>query len=202
LRSQGTRPEFVEQLNLPRFHLPSLGRDAEEVANLQNACGRAGIPAAGIGLALGDIRSWDEAESAERSWREGLLRGLRRVEDGSLERRASIQWFDTPEGPLAGTQAGLALTYFLDPTRPVFAFSEDRDRLRVSGRGTLWLVSQGLDLAYVCRTAAEAAGGEGGGHKVASGATIPSGMRETFLSEADRRVGHQLPSLHPERPAT
>jgi RecJ-like exonuclease len=195
LQAQGTRPEFIEQLAVPRFLLPALGRDAEELSNLQNACGRAGIPAAGLGMAVGDVRSWDQAESAERSWREGLLNGLQRVEEGALQRGASIQWFDTPDGPLAGTQAGLALTYFLDPTRPVFAFSPDRDRLRVSGRGTMWLVGQGLDLSEVCRTAAEVAGGEGGGHKVASGATIPGGAQTTFLEEADRRVALQLSHL-------
>ncbi|MGA7922816.1 MAG: DHH family phosphoesterase [Thermoplasmata archaeon] len=192
LQSQGTRPEFVHGLRAERWAVPSLGRDAEEISNLQNACGRAGAPAIGLGLALGDTASWNAAQRAERDWREGILLGLRRLEDHGTHLQGAIQWFESPEGPLAGTQAGLALTYFLDSRRPVFVFTRDGDRWRISGRGTLWLVSQGLDLSEVCREAAGTVGGEGGGHKVASGATIPADTREEFLSHAEGMVGRQL----------
>ena len=108
---------------------------------------------------------------------------------------ASIQWFESPDRSLAGTQAGLSMTYFLDSRRPVFVFSAEESRLKVSGRGTLWLVQQGLDLSGACRSAAQSVGGEGGGHRVASGATIPGDRRDDFLAAADRIVGEQLPGL-------
>lgn len=192
LQAQGTRPEFVRGLRAERWTVLSLGRDAEEISNLQNACGRAGEPATGLGLALGDKPSWEAAQRAERDWREGILRGLRRLEDQGPHVQGAIQWFESPEGPLAGTQAGLGLTYFLDSRRPVFVFTLAADRWRISARGTLWLVSQGLDLAEVCREAAARVGGEGGGHKVASGATIPSDKREEFLAQAEGMVLRQL----------
>jgi len=85
------------------------------------------------------------------------------------------------------------MNYLVDPNRPLVVFSAGKDVWKVSGRGTTWLVSQGLDLAVALRTAAAAVGGEGGGHKVASGATIPTESRSKFLEETNRIVSGQLP---------
>ena len=42
------------------------------------------------------------------------------------------------------------------------------------------------------RNAAQAVGGDGGGHTIAAGATIPADERHSFLHEADEIVGEQL----------
>ncbi len=193
LMDQGARPEFCERVSEERFLLPRLPGEALEVSRLQNAAAREGEASVGVALALGDRSAWERAVRLEAAWRQGVLQGLKRLEGPQgVTRRGAIQWFATPDVPLAGTIAGLGLTYFLDPTRPVFSFSESEGRIKVSARGTLWLTGRGLDLAAVCREAAKAVGGEGGGHRVASGATLPAGSQERFLSEADRRVGDQL----------
>jgi len=44
----------------------------------------------------------------------------------------------------------------------------------------------------VMREAGRAVGGDGGGHDVAAGATIPIDERDAFLAAADRLVGEQL----------
>ena len=84
------------------------------------------------------------------------------------------------------------MNYLVDPNRPLLVFSRSDAVFKVSGRGTNWLVGRGLDLAVALRVAAAAVGGEGGGHKVASGATIPDTTRETFLHETNRIVAEQL----------
>lgn len=193
LVQQGTRPEFVEALHADRYRVTAPVADAEELANLQNATGREGRPGLGVALSLGDPKALELARSAEEAWRTGVLNGLRRLEEEGVRDRRALQWFESREPTLAGTQAGLALTYLLDPTRPVVAFSVGGSDLKVSGRGTTWLVGRGLDLATAFREAAAAAGGEGGGHRVASGATIPSDARDRFLDEADRRIAAQIP---------
>jgi len=48
------------------------------------------------------------------------------------------------------------------------------------------------------REASEEVGGTGGGHNVASGATIPRGKEEAFLSKVDEIVGAQLAPKPPE----
>jgi single-stranded-DNA-specific exonuclease len=195
LAAQGTRPEFCEMLTQETLDLPALGMTATELSNLQNAAGRIGEPGVGVALALGDRRALARAREAEESWRAGILGGLRRIEDEGVQAMPALQWFESPEAPLAGTQAGLAMNYLLDSRRPVFACSRVERTLRVSARGTLYLVGQGLDLASACRIAAQSVEGEGGGHRVAAGASLPADRWEPFLAEANRLIGAQLPHL-------
>ncbi len=186
-------PEFASMLAGDRWFVPSLGLDAEELSNLQNATGRAGVPGVGVAYALGDPSAAERARTTEAEWRSGVLRGLRRIEDDGVRSMDSLRWFESPEMPLAGTQAGLAMNYLLPADRPVFVFSDVADApTKVSSRGLVRQVERGLDLASVCRTAAAEVGGEGGGHRVASGATIPPGTRDRFLAAANRELARQL----------
>jgi single-stranded-DNA-specific exonuclease len=189
LEAANVLPEFTTALDGERWYVPSLGMDAEEVSNLQNAAGRAGVPGVGVAYALGDPAAADRARSTEAEWRRGLLRGLRRIEDEGVRSMEGLRWFESPELPLAGTQAGLAITYLLPSDLPVFVFSDaGGEPTKVSARGLVRQVDRGLDLATVCRVAAAEVGGEGGGHRVASGATIPPGARERFLDAANREL--------------
>jgi len=189
LKGAGVLPEFVSMLGGERWFVPSLGLDAEEISNLQNATGRAGIPGVGVAYALGDPTAAERARATEADWRNGLLRGLRRIEDGGVRSMSALRWFESPETPLAGTQAGLAMNYLLPSDLPVFVFSDGgTEPTKVSARGLVRQVEGGLDLATVCRIAAAEVGGEGGGHRVASGATIPPGTRERFLEAANREL--------------
>jgi single-stranded-DNA-specific exonuclease len=186
-------PEYIAVLDQERWFVPSLGLDAQEVSNLQNAAGRAGTPGLGVAFALGDPRSRERCRAAEDAWRQGILRGLRRVEDEGVNSMRFLRWFESPDTTLAGTQAGMAMNYLLPPDLPVFAFSPAGDKpIKLSARGTQRLTDRGLDLAIVCRVAAAAVGGEGGGHRIASGATIPAGRRDAFLEAADRALASQL----------
>jgi len=193
LAAANVLPEYAAVLDQERWFVPSLGLDAQEVSNFQNAAGRAGTPGLGIAFALGDPRALERCRAAEDAWRGGILRGLLRVEDEGVNSMRFLRWFESPDTTLAGTQAGMAMNYLLPPDRPVFVFSPVQDRpIKLSARGTQRLVDRGLDLAAVCRTAATAVGGEGGGHRIASGATIPTGQRDAFLAAADRALAAQL----------
>ncbi len=192
LTSAGVAPEAVQILDQDRWFVPSLGLDAEEVSNRQSAAGRAKIPGVGVAYALGDPAAAERVRFAEDGWRSGILQGLRRLEDEGVNSMSSLQWFERPDTTLAGTQAGMAILYLLDAERPVFVFSEGSGPTKLSARTTLRLVGRGIDLSAACASAAAAVGGEGGGHRVASGATIPVGTRDRFLAEADRILGQQF----------
>mgnify|MGYP006234222645 FL=1 len=71
-----------------------------------------------------------------------------------------------------------------DPNKPIFAFAETEDGdLKVSGRGTTALVENGLNLAEIMSLSAQHVGGEGGGHNIAAGATIPLNTEKMFLEK-------------------
>jgi RecJ-like exonuclease len=108
-----------------------------------------------------------------------------------------VQWFDAGtriRETIVGIVAGMAVgASGIRGDVPILAFAEkSADEVKVSARGSHVLVRQGLDLSTVMREASRAVGGDGGGHDVAAGATIPAGTREAFLAEADRIVGEQL----------
>ena len=194
LAQQGARPEFCERVTAERWNFPGESIDAEELSQLQNAAGRAEEPGVGVALAFGDPDAGRRCRGFWTTWQSGIMRGLRRLEDQGPHQMSAIQWFQSPELTLAGTQAGLAITYFLDPYKPAFVLSQSDGSTKVSSRGTTWLVGRGLDLATACREAAAKVHGEGGGHRVASGATIPTDREQEFLQEADRIIGSQLPA--------
>jgi RecJ-like exonuclease len=66
------------------------------------------------------------------------------------------------------------------------------DEVKVSARGSHTLVREGLDLSAVMREAARSVGGDGGGHDVAAGATIPAGTQAAFVAAADDLIADQL----------
>ena len=103
-----------------------------------------------------------------------------------------IQWFWSYSSEVASAQAGIGMQYLLNQEKPVFCLTEiEGGGMKISARGTRYLVSKGLDLAEVCRTASKF-GGSGGGHNIASGCTISADKGKEFLKIADEMVGRQM----------
>ncbi|MCI4322470.1 MAG: DHH family phosphoesterase [Thermoplasmata archaeon] len=198
LQEQGARPEFVHMVRREAWTTEHPKFDAEDLSNLQNSVGRIGEPGLGISLALGDPTALHQAKAAEAQWRTGVMSGLRRLELEGPQRLGSIYWFESHESTLAGAQAGFAANYLLNPRHPVFGIAaESSTQMKVSSRATTWLVEQGLDLSVACREAARSVKGEGGGHRVAAGATIPAGSRQSFLEAAEKVVAGQIGGTAP-----
>jgi len=66
------------------------------------------------------------------------------------------------------------------------------DDVKISARATLGLAMAGVDVGRAMAKAAEAAGGEGGGHDVSAAAKIPRTRMEEFIARLDEifpRVG-------------
>ncbi|HIH77800.1 MAG TPA: DHH family phosphoesterase, partial [Halobacteria archaeon] len=64
--------------------------------------------------------------------------------------------------------------------------------VKISARGTNYLIQRGLDLAKVTNISAKKVGGRGGGHNIVSGASIPSDKVDLFLNTADEIIGQQI----------
>ncbi|MFO7832957.1 MAG: DHHA1 domain-containing protein, partial [Halohasta sp.] len=76
---------------------------------------------------------------------------------------------------------------------PIVAFAEKSETdIKVSARGSHQLIRKGLDLSVVMREASRAVDGDGGGHDVAAGATIPAGRQREFVDHANEAIGEQL----------
>ena len=172
-------------------------RDASEFSTLLNATARYERADVGLAVCLGDRDgALDRARTLLSNHRRNLSTGLQRVKSQGVTHEEHVQWFDAGEEirpTIVGIVAGMELgTDGIERDRPILAFAADGDDLKVSARGTGALVRRGLDLSAVMAEASRAVGGDGGGHDVAAGATIPGDRKEAFVAEADAIVGEQL----------
>jgi len=186
-------------------------RDVSEFSTLLNATARYERADVGLAVCLGDRgAALDRARTLLRNHRKNLSEGLELVKSEGVTVEEHVQWFDAGtriRETIVGIVAGMALG--ADGVRrdlPIVAFASVEPRatesrseaddgdgeVKVSARGSHTLVRQGLDLSTVMREAAQSVGGDGGGHDVAAGATIPAGEQAAFVAAVDELVAAQL----------
>ena len=173
-------------------------RDASEFSTLLNATARYERADVGLAVCLGGRgEALERARELLRTHRRNLSEGVEWVEEHGVTTEGHLQWFDAGEEireTIVGIIAGMSMSADgVSRDVPIVAFARKDDaETKVSGRGTGALVGRGLDLSVVMREAARAAGGDGGGHDIAAGATIPAGNEAEFIERADEVVGEQL----------
>ncbi|WP_435184092.1 DHH family phosphoesterase [Halobellus sp. EA9] len=173
-------------------------RDVSEFSTLLNATARYERADVGLAVCLGDREAaLDRARTLLRNHRRNLSEGLQWVKNEGTTVEEHLQWFDAGtriRETIVGIVAGMAVgASGIRGDIPIIAFAEkSAEEIKVSARGSHVLVREGLDLSRVMREASRAVGGDGGGHDVAAGATIPAGTQVEFVAEADRIVGEQL----------
>ncbi|MFB6221965.1 MAG: DHHA1 domain-containing protein [Halolamina sp.] len=173
-------------------------RDVSEFSTVLNATARYERADVGLAVCLGyRDEALAEARALLRTHRRNLSEGLEWVKTEGVTQEEHLQWFDAGtriRETVVGIIAGMALgADGVRRDRPIVAFAEESaEELKVSARGSGFLVRDGLDLSVVMGEAAAAVDGGGGGHDVAAGATIPKDRRDEFLAHADRLVGEQL----------
>ncbi|MFC7167158.1 single-stranded-DNA-specific exonuclease RecJ [Halospeciosus flavus] len=173
-------------------------RDASEFGTVLNATARYERADVGLAVCLGERgEALDAAQELLREHKRNLSRGVSWVVEEGVTREQHVQWFhagDRIRETIVGIVAGMAVgEEGVDRDTPILGFGyKDDENVKVSARATHDLVERGLDLSTVLREAAQAVGGDGGGHTVAAGATVPRGKEEEFVERVDEHVGEQL----------
>ncbi|MEF8773108.1 MAG: DHH family phosphoesterase [Halobacteriales archaeon] len=185
-------------------------RDASEFSTLLNATARYERADVGLAVCLGDRGdAYDRARRLLSNHRRNLSTGIRLVEREGVDQRDHVQWFhagDRIRETIVGIVAGMAIgADGVARDKPIVAFADkdetvtverdgeavEVDAVKVSARATGPLVADGVDLSAVMSEAAASVGGEGGGHDVAAGATVPADRVEAFVDRADELVADQ-----------
>lgn len=173
-------------------------RDASEFSTLLNATARYERADVGLGVCLGDrAGALERARQLLREHRRNLSNGIDLVTSEGVTQEDHVQWFHAGNRireTIVGIVAGMAMgNAGISRSKPIIAFADKTDdEVKVSARGTHSLVRKGLDLSTVMGDASRAVGGDGGGHDVAAGATVPNGNEDAFIEHADELVGDQL----------
>jgi len=164
--------------------------NAMELVELLNACGNRDQPGLGLTLCLGDRSALAEARRLAAEYRGHIMREVWQLRERSRAMK-NIRYLKTENMEAGAIVSGLGIRY-LYTDRPLLTLNRKDDIVKISARGSKPLISRGLDLSVALRKAAAAVGGAGGGHTIASGASIPPGSEERFLELVDEIVGEQL----------
>ncbi len=192
LLEHGVDAFYAQEVTTERVEIPARRMSAKELQALVNSAGRAGEHAAAVGVALGQPWAFERARTLSTAYRSQVRAGLLRLVADPPKKLKAVQYFETDDALVAAAVAGLGVIYLFDPAYPVVCFSPRNGGWKISTRATRRQLERGVDFSIAARKAAEAVGGRGGGHPVASGATIPKDGRERFLQEIDAIVEAQL----------
>jgi single-stranded-DNA-specific exonuclease len=187
------RMRSAEELVGECFVFPNRPRDetyeANEFSTLLNACGRHGKPEIGVRVCLGDSGAAEEARALLAQHRRMLRDGIS-FAAGGVQDFGAFYFLDGREKideGLIGVVCGMCLRQSWK--KPIIGIAlGDGGTIKASGRAPKRLVDEGLNLGALMKGTCLTAGGIGGGHRIAAGASIPvSGLNE-FLLAAGRHI--------------
>jgi RecJ-like exonuclease len=201
LLSKGVAQEAVAELAGEVYEFPhapphSVLYDAHEYSTLLNACGRHEQVQVGIDVTMNVPGALERAETVLRLHRTMISKGISFAKKNTSDLGA-FYFLDAKgkvEDSIIGTVIG---SYFnsgvVERTKPILGFSlDEKGNVKASGRANKTLVAAGTDLNALMRESAKAAGGLGGGHKIAAGASFPPGGEDVFLRKAAEIAKSQL----------
>ncbi|MCE8425644.1 MAG: DHH family phosphoesterase [Candidatus Methanoperedens sp.] len=161
-----------------------------DLVNILNACGNADRPGLGLAVCMRDASAVNEAMQITRENQKNIIASIKKAQS-QIRSAKSFRYVMLDDVSGTGVIAGTIIRY-LYSDKPFITFNEVNDRIKISARGTRKLVSGGLDLASAMREASSSVGGLGGGHDVASGATIPRETAQKFIEIVDSIISSQL----------
>ena len=191
---RGVDTDVVQSLSGSRLYDKAREMYVDILVEYSNAAGKAGAGGVGTAMLLGSGWSADVVKEHFCKYRKEVMDRLKMLEKNGAKDHGCFQYVENDLYKLNGAIAGIGMQYMLPQNKPFFAMAETDGKLRVSARGTKKQVMAGLDLSAVCRLCAEKLGGEGGGHPIASGATIPLERKEDFLDEIKKAIEGQMSS--------
>jgi len=193
LLEQGCPMSSLEDALAPDYFFPKDNARAGQLTRLVNACGRVEETSIGLAMLLGMEEARKKAESLVRDYDDMLLTAARRTAERGLSKGNGIQYFESPQKEVSSELCGIIMQWVGDHDKATICLTRMDKEFKVSSRGTRKLVDQdGLDLSVAMRDAAASVGGVGGGHNIASGATVPLGKDIDFIQALDEIVSKQM----------
>ncbi|MDI6888362.1 MAG: DHH family phosphoesterase [Methanocellales archaeon] len=193
LKVAKTSADVAESLIGERYELNrEVIQDAFQFRNLLNACGKFKNTGLALSLCLRDDSAIDEAKRLYLGYQKKVGSELKKMD---IKEVKSIRYAYSSDKDVAGTLAGTIIRYIASD-KPVLVLIKHDSKVKISARASKKLVEKGVDLSIAMREGAKQVGGTGGGHSVASGASIPSGEETKFIEAVDAIITKQLGEMH------
>jgi len=194
LTQQGMLEQSMNEIARTRYFLKGFDMDAEYLSSVLNSCGRSGFGGMGISAGMGDRKSIDMGANLMKEADRELVLNMVELDKKGLNQREHFQWFDSSDSGYTGMLCGISMQCIGNPNKPTIGMNRSKEPVNLSSRGMWVQLDRGINLAVAMREACAAVGGEGGGHRIAAGGSIPSEKVEEFLTTLDRILGEQLGS--------
>jgi len=193
LVKKGCEKNIIDTIIRKRYFSETVfGCELERFADLLDSCGKGGNRGLGLSAAVGDGESFKEAVKLEKEYKQKVLDELLKLEKDGFKQKKGFRFFYSVDSSLGGVIGGIATNFILDSEKPLLSIVKKDDEIHISCRGNQKLVKKGLDLGTAMKKASEKLGGHGGGHAIASGATIDLSKEEEFLNMVDEIICKQL----------
>jgi RecJ-like exonuclease len=192
LIKNGCEKNILDTVIRPRYRSNIFSCELERLADLLDSCGKGGNRGLGLALCMGDKQAFEQAVELEKDYKQKILDELLKLEKDGFKEKKNYYYFYSNDSSLGGVIGGIATNFILDKEKPLLSIVKKDDEIHISCRGNQYLVSKGLDLGAAMKEAAKKLGGHGGGHSIASGATISSDKEVEFLDLTDETISRQL----------
>ena len=192
LIKKGCEKNILDTVIRPRYFSDVFNCELERLADLIDSCGKGGNRGIGLSLLLGDKQAFDKALELEKEYKQKIIDELLKLESDGFKEKNSYRYFYSNDSSLGGVIGGIATNFMLDNTKPLISIVKNKDEIHVSCRGNQQLVKNGLDLGSAMKEVSTKLGGHGGGHAIASGATLELSKEEEFLEEVDKIIIKQM----------
>lgn len=192
LIEQGMLEQSMNEIVRTRYYLTGFKMDAEYLSSVLNSCGRAGFGGVGISAGMGDTKSIELGAKLMNDSNKDVVINMVELDKKGLNQRKHFQWFDSSDSGFTGMLCGIAMQCIGDPNKPTIGMNRSKEPVNLSSRGMWIQLDRGIDLAVAMREACASVGGEGGGHRIAAGGSIPSEMVDQFLDNLDSILEKQL----------
>jgi RecJ-like exonuclease len=192
LIKQGCEKNILDTIIRKRFFTNKAKYELEGFADLLDSCGKGGNRGLGLCAALGDKNSLKNALKIEKSYKKKILDGIITLVKNGFKDKKNFRYFYSNDSSLGGVIAGIAANFLTDNKKPLFSIVKNQGELHISCRGNQYLIRKGLDLGIAMKKVARNLGGQGGGHAIASGATIELSREEEFLKMVDDIITKQI----------
>ncbi len=196
LIKKGVQKNILDTVIRKRYYSEMTGCELEIFADILDACGKYWNRGLGLCICLGNKEAFQEGKKILISYKQKVLDSLLKLEkDGAVEKN-SMRYFYADDSSLGGVIAGIAVNYLFDDKKPLISIArkQKENEIHISCRGNQELVKNGLDLGFVMKKISSELKGYGGGHKIASGATLSLDKEEEFIKKSDELIEKQMVS--------